>query len=483
MSLISQRALFCSVSFLAFVFSPGLGLAQADRYELGRRMKLFEAEWEKQTDAAGRKRAAEALGPVMQKFFTFQFAEAGRTLDAARFTLGGKDIPPEARRWAEAVSLAASSRLIDANEKQLTVTIALFYKPDAARTEKASFQLRFRPDDRPQEVLVPRFPAKVEIQLPPVKAGVDEDLTLTLSVLVEGQVRAESRQTISRVSRLKDRLAVLKKAAANKTDPPTIESATFVEHVDWLEKLADGQTLETDHPAARLLVEAEAIAKAGFDKPYFNTNRSGQMWLSVPTAKDKTTHCRILVPKGLVPTKPVPIVVALHGAGGSENLFFEGYGDGMVANECEKRGWLMMSPRSPLSFTGGGPPVGDIVDALAKRYPIDPKRVLLVGHSMGAVQTIDAVQAYPGKFAAAAALGGGGRMRKPEHFRELPVLIGVGAQDFARGAAKSLHKALVDNKCEKAIFREYPDIEHILIVRQALPDIFALFDKLPPTEE
>ena len=34
----------------------------------------------------------------------------------------------------------------------------------------------------------------------------------------------------------------------------------------------------------------------------------------------------------------MPVVVALHGAGGSENLFFEGYGAGHIVTECRKRG-------------------------------------------------------------------------------------------------------------------------------------------------
>lgn len=44
-----------------------------------------------------------------------------------------------------------------------------------------------------------------------------------------------------------------------------------------------------------------------------------------------TEPIRILVPRGLDINKPVPIVFALHGAGGTENLFFDGYGNGVTA--------------------------------------------------------------------------------------------------------------------------------------------------------
>jgi predicted esterase len=184
------------------------------------------------------------------------------------------------------------------------------------------------------------------------------------------------------------------------------------------------------------------------------------------------------VPKGLDPKNPVPIVVALHGAGGSENLFFEGYGDGQIVKLSEKRGWLLIAPRSGLSLVGGGPPVGEIVDELAKRYPIDPKKVFVVGHSMGAMQTIDAAQRYPGKFAGIAAFGGGGLVRKPDAFATLPTFIGVGDQDFALGGARNLKKSLESAQAKAVVYKEYEGLEHLLICREALPDAFKMFDGL-----
>jgi predicted peptidase len=202
--------------------------------------------------------------------------------------------------------------------------------------------------------------------------------------------------------------------------------------------------------------------------------------LSVPTGVDRRTPCRLLIPKGLDPKKPVPLVVALHGAGGSENLYFEGYGNGRIVQECEKRGWLLVSPRSGL--LGGAPPVAEIVKVLAERYPIDPKRVFLVGHSMGAAQAVDLVQRHPGMFAAAACLGGGGRVRKVEAFADVPVYVGVGSRDFALRGAKALHKSLTDGGAKRATFQEYPDLEHLVIVREALPDVFAVFDRVANPE-
>ena len=93
--------------------------------------------------------------------------------------------------------------------------------------------------------------------------------------------------------------------------------------------------------------------------------------------RDRTAPLRVFVPKGLDASKPVPVVFALHGAGGSENLFFEGYGAGRIVKECEQRGWVLVATRSGLGF-GTAPPLADVLEQLGTRYPLDAKRVFVV---------------------------------------------------------------------------------------------------------
>ncbi len=175
----------------------------------------------------------------------------------------------------------------------------------------------------------------------------------------------------------------------------------------------------------------------------------------------------------------MPLVVAMHGAGGSENMFFEGYGAGQIVKLCEKRGWLLVAPRAGLGFgLGGDPPVAGIVQELAERYPVDPKAVFLLGHSMGSAMAVGAVQKEPSPYAALACFGGGGAIRKPEAFAELPVFIGVGDKDFALNTARKLNGDLVKANAKKVALKEYPDLEHLTIVREALGDAFDRFDKL-----
>ena len=465
-------------AFMVWLLIPTPVLAQPERYELGQRLKAFEAAWDAHTDPAARKRAVAGLGKVTQQFFAFQFGEAGRTLDEARFALESDKPASDDLKWATSLYPDVPKRLIDGSA-DLTVGVKAFYPMKAKRPDGLSVRIALGAG-KSVTVTADKLPQKVSVPLPP--AGDErrrEDLTLTMEVLIADKPvvnRAVLVSVIDAVETYAERLP----ADAKEVKPSSLESASIMDRAELLKDLAKGTTPETDVPAAKRLAEAQemlAAVKAG--KPYFTPANPGDHWATVPTGEKDTTVCRLFVPKGLDAKTPVPLVVALHGAGGSENLFFEGYGAGHIVKLCEKRGWLLVSPRCGLAFgLGGSVPVGEIIDKLAERYPVDPRRVFVVGHSMGAAGTIDAVQKYPGRFAAAAVLGGGGRVRKPEAFADLPVFVGVGEQDFARRTAKALHTALTDGKAMRVTFKEYPNVEHLLVVREALGDVFDVFDTL-----
>ncbi len=443
----------------------------AMRYELGQRLKRFEAAWEKHEGAEGRARALGHVQKLTQQFFAFQFGEAGRALDRAGFALATEDDPSASRQWVWSLHAVPEARVLDGTAKEVTVTVKQLYAVKGDLPKGLEVQLWFT--DKQVTAFKPtKFPHTVQVPLPPL--GEFKGLDRKLYVLVEAG--KEVRQTavgIAQVADLKPRVEALKKAVAEFGAVDSIEKATARDRAELLADLAGGTVPETDLPAADLLTNAETMLDG---KPFFSAAKSGEFWLSVPTSAKSATAARLFVPRGLNEKTPVPIVVALHGAGGSENLFFEGYGAGHIVTECRKRGWLLVAPRSGLSFGGGGgPPIPALVDELAKRYPLDPKRVFVVGHSMGAMQTIALVQNHPGKFAAAAALGGGGAVRDLKPFAELPVFVGVGEKDtLALAGARGLNKSLAGAK--KLTYKEYPHIEHMVIVRAALPDVFAVFD-------
>ena len=103
---------------------------------------------------------------------------------------------------------------------------------------------------------------------------------------------------------------------------------------------------------------------------------------------------------------------------------------------------------------------------------------LQLSDPLGAMQTIELVQKYPGAVAAAAALGGGGTVRDAKALADLPLFVGVGDKDgIALAGARGLNKALAAGGAKKLVYKEYANVEHMVIVRAALPDAFDLFDR------
>ncbi len=475
-----MRTAFLSLGWLVIIATSTPAQPRADnrdsaalRYELGQRLKRFETAWEKQPQDEARQRALPFVEKITQQFFSFQFGEAGRSLDHAGYALLTANEPSLTRQWVWSLYAVPETRVVDGATQKLAVTIQPFYPVRGEMPKGLEIQLWFN-DQQLTQLTPAKLPHTVQVPLPPLDGF--QQLDRKLYFLVEAG--PEMRYTtigISQINKLNNRIAALKNAAADFTTLDTIEKATVRERVALLSDLAQGRAPETDLPAGHLLANAETMLNG---QPFFGPDKTGQFWLSVPTDAKKATAVRLFVPRGLDAKKPVPIVVALHGAGGSENLFFEGYGAGRIVEECRRRGWLLVAPRSG-AFFGTTPPVPAILDQLAVRYPIDRQRVFVVGHSMGAMQTLDLVQKHPHQFAAVAALGGGGAVRDAKAFTQLPTFIGVGEKDtLALRGARALKATLTTHGAKQLTYKEYPAIEHMVIVRQSLPDVFAHFDQV-----
>lgn len=451
----------------------GPAFAQADRYEVGRRMHAFEVAWDEHADdQAARKRAVPLVNQAVQNFFKLNLPAATKALDEARHALASADPAPPAVRWADALQVVPEARAVDAAE--VSVTVKPFYKADVDAPRSPVIRLKLG-NGKPIEAALDTLPVTVKVPVKDVPGTPSADFKLVADVLSDGKVLGTKVVGVSRIEKFGERLAAVKKLAADVPNPPgTIEQATFLLLVKQLEDVAAKKVAETDYPYSRLMFGAERLSKV--KEPYYVPARPGEFWLAVPTGKTSTV-IRIRIPPKLEDKKSVPVVVALHGMGGSENLYFDGYGNGIVPRLAAERGWLVVAPRAGGGLGAGpAPDVPAILDELAKRYPIDPKRVYLVGHSMGAAHAVELAQRNPGRYSAVAALGGGGRLTKPEALKGVRFFVGCGKEDFALPTATALHKGLTAAGAS-ATLKEYEDVEHLLIVRQAAADVFNFFEK------
>lgn len=444
---------------------------QTNRFEVGQRLQSLERLLDAQPDDAGRKRAVAPLRRATFLFLSGQTMEAGRMLDSARRAAASAKEPEPAILWAESLALKPSARLLDVGVKRIPITLAAFYGEKSPRPAKAILRLAVLAADGKSVAPAIDFPVD---ELPmqgelPFKSVAEGDYRLRAEIIVSDRQLWRCEQTLSLIQQLDKRLQALGRAvAALSSESPTADTETLRSLTQILAQLRQGKTLETNFPAAHLLAEAEAAAKAVSDnKGYFGNRRPGQFWMTIALEK-RSVPVRLLAPKESAAGMPLPLVIALHGAGGSENLFFDGYGDGLIARLCTERGWLLVAPRGGLA--------DGLIEQIDRLYPVDKQRIFLVGHSMGAAQAVAAAARQPENFAAVAALGGGGGIRQSDKLKTLPFFIGVGAEDFALSGARSLRDNLKRAEVKGIEYREYPDVEHLLVVQLALKEVFAFFD-------
>ena len=470
-----KRQIMLPLCWLALLCSTAF--AQADRFELGQRLRACEAAWETQYNGESRRVAVNHLKQAVQLFFGLKLSEAARELDAARMDLRWPNEPTNFARWAESLFVKLDSRFIDAAATELPFTLGAAYQaPDGIQPQAARLRVTLlrgkQVIGKPYESKISTLPLNDKLAL---KGLSDADYTVRHEILLNDKLLAASEQTLSATANLKTRLERLQQAA-NALPQLSTDSESARALLALLDQLAQKTVPETNLPAARLLAETEtALKEVALGRGFYGQGKTGQFWLTL-ALPGTTVPVRLLAPQAAKSGKRLPLVIAMHGAGGSENMFFDGYGLGKIATLSEARGWLLVTPRGSAGFTPTR--AAAIIDAVDKLYPVDRQRVFLAGHSMGAGQAVASALATPARFAGVAALGGGGVVKEADGIAGLPFYILVGAQDFAYAGARKLAFELKKAGVNSVRFREYPDVEHLVIVQEALPDVFAFFDEL-----
>lgn len=192
---------------------------------------------------------------------------------------------------------------------------------------------------------------------------------------------------------------------------------------------------------------------------------------------------RLMKPANYDTSKKYPLILFLHGAGerGTDNrkqlvvglnIFadpkrIDRYPCFIVAPQCpEEDKWADVDWKAEHHTMKDKPTPSlslalDIVSELQKEFSIDPGRLYIIGYSMGGFGAWDAIQRYPGLFAAAVPVCGGGDETAAGRIIHVPIWAFHGALDNIVMVSRSRNMV---NTLVRAggvpRYTEYPAINH-----------------------
>lgn len=157
---------------------------------------------------------------------------------------------------------------------------------------------------------------------------------------------------------------------------------------------------------------------------------------------------RMYVPTSYNGSRAFPLIVALHGLGGTEDSFFDGY-DKKFPELAEQRGYLVAAPLGyrvdgSYGWGLGNPPadptirrnqelseqdVMQVLQLVRQQYKVDETRIYLSGHSMGGIGTWKIAAKYPEVWAAIAPFAGNGTPATLERMKSIPEIVVHGDAD------------------------------------------------------
>jgi predicted peptidase len=218
---------------------------------------------------------------------------------------------------------------------------------------------------------------------------------------------------------------------------------------------------------------------------------------------DKDMEYALFVPSTYDKEKKTPLVVALHGLGGTPQNMIR-YPE--LTNQAEKYGFIVVAPMGyntggwygSKGPKGGGKGVKDgkgtpenlgelsekdvmnVLDLIRKEYNVDSNRIYLMGHSMGGGGTVHLGLKYPEIWAALAPLAPAisSKIADLPKIKHIPVLMIQGDKDNLVPVAGPRRWA--KEMKEQGINVEYVEVAgggHVDVATKNMPRVFEFFSK------
>jgi poly(3-hydroxybutyrate) depolymerase len=200
---------------------------------------------------------------------------------------------------------------------------------------------------------------------------------------------------------------------------------------------------DTDFAAAETVAAAVKLGKDPF------AGRTGALKRHYRLdAANEIIPYRMYVPTTYTGAKAFPLIVALHGLGGTEDSFFDNY-DKRLPPLAEQHGYILAAPlgyRVDGSYGWGlGTAPADpnvrrtqdlseqdvmqVLERVRQQYKVDENRIYLMGHSMGGIGTWKIAPKFPHIWAALGPIAGNGAPATLDKIRHIPQIIVHGDAD------------------------------------------------------
>jgi poly(3-hydroxybutyrate) depolymerase len=402
-----------------------------------------------------------------------QIAEAtrlGKTGELRRLFAKGMALLSNGDPWTEAYEYSRSlvlrsPRVVVDSSKPYEVRLEQIYAPSLALQNTLTAHVALR-----KRITAPPAPGQRPADPPVVKElgtfeGVGRDLrespfsfdldlhdvpdglyNLGVEVLNHGEPIGFVPLQIA-VRKGVDELAARLEADAAKAPEPLRAEILFP--VDRMRNVNRGRLELRTFDPERDLAAAEAVAvavKAGKD-PFAGRTGDIRRHYRLDDAGEILPY-RTYVPTSYTGTKPFPLIIALHGLGGTEDAFFDNY-EKKLPPLAESHGYIVAAPLGyrvdgSYGWGLGSPPADpntkrtqdfseqDVMQVLARvrqLYKIDDSRIYLMGHSMGAIGTWKIAPKYPDIWAAIAPFSGSGAPDTLQRIQTVPEIIVHGDAD------------------------------------------------------
>ena len=448
-----------------------------------------------------------------------EIAEAtrlGKTAELRRLFAKGTTLLA-GRPWTDAADYANSlvirtDRVVTDSSKPYAVRLEQIYSPSIQleRPLKAHVELRARP--------VPAAPGNAAPPPQVVKDlgvfdGVGRDLrdtpfpfeldlqdvadgTYQLAVQVNDDGRDLGTATLLIASR-KGLDALVTRLEADAKKAPLAVRDDILFPVDRMKQVNRGRIeLRTfdpdkDFPAA----EAVATTARGGKNAFASKTGDFKRHYLLESAGEIMPY-RMYVPTSYNGTKAFPLIIAMHGLGGTEDAFFTNY-DQKMPPLAEQHGYIVagvLGYRVDGSYGWGlGNPPADpatrrvqeqserdvmqVLQIVRQQYKIDENRIYLMGHSMGAIGTWKIAPKFPDIWAAIGTFAGSGAPATLERIKHVPEFVVHGDADATVNVQGS--RTMVAKAKELGIevkYTEVPGGTHGGVVAPNLSGMFDFFD-------